>query len=133
MSVTVKFSLYIMGLMIKMNHEQYDKVTGAVDFRGRRPGKDGMPVEGVYFDNILALLPLKMFIFLQRIPAKQGFHSSTSLKFSRDARAEAISRQKEIFWYKLFCHCKGLLFAANFAMYMMKACIFGLSLFIMAV
>ena len=72
-------------------------MTGAVDFRGRRPGMDGMPVERVDFDNILALLPLKMLIFLQFIPAKQGFHSPTSLKFSRDARAEAVSRQKEIF------------------------------------
>ena len=25
--VTVKFSLYMMDLMIKINHEQYDKVT----------------------------------------------------------------------------------------------------------
>ena len=41
-----------------------------------------MPVEGVDFDKILVLLPLKMSIFLQFIPAKQGFHSSTSLKFS---------------------------------------------------
>ena len=83
--------------MITINHEQYDKVTGAVDFRGRRPSKDGMPVEGVDFDKILVLLPPKMLIFLQIIPAKRRFHSSTSLKFSRDARAEAVSRQKEIF------------------------------------
>ena len=34
---TVKCSLYIMDLMIKINHEQYGTVTGAVDFRGRRP------------------------------------------------------------------------------------------------
>ena len=53
-----------------------------------------MPVEGVDFGKILAL---KMLRFLQFIPAKQGFHSSTSFKFSRDARAEAVSRQKEIF------------------------------------
>ena len=53
---------------------------------------DGVPVEGVDFDKILALLPLKMLIFLQFIPAKQGFHSSTSLKFSRDAKAEAVLR-----------------------------------------
>ena len=86
-TITVKFGLYIMDLMIKINHEQYDKVTGAVNFRGRRPSKDGKPVEGVDFDKILALLPLKMLTFLQFIPAKQGFHSSTSLKFSRDARA----------------------------------------------
>ena len=54
-------------------------MTDAVDFRSRRPrpGKDGMPVKGVEFDKILALLPLKMLIFLQFIPAKQGFHSST--------------------------------------------------------
>ena len=41
-------------------------MTGAVDFRGRRPrsSKDGMPVEGVDFDKILALLPLKMLAFL---------------------------------------------------------------------
>ena len=97
MTVTIKFSLYIMDLMIKINHEQYDKVTGAVDLGGRRPSKDGMPVEGVDFGKILALLPLKTLIFLQFIPAKQGFHSSTSLKFSRDARVEAVSRQKEIF------------------------------------
>ena len=97
MTVTVKFNLYIMDLMVKINHEQYDKVTGAVDFRGKRTSKDGMPVEGVNFDKILALLPLKMLIFPQFISAKQDFHSSTSLKFSRDARAEAVSRQKEIF------------------------------------
>ena len=96
--VTVTLSLYIMDLMIKINHEQYDKVTGAVDFKGRRPSKDGMPVEEVYFDKILALLPTKMLIFLQFITAKQGFHSSTSLKFcQRDARDEAALRQKEIF------------------------------------
>ena len=96
-TVSVKFNLYIMVLhiIIKINHEQSDKVTDAADFRGRRPSKDGMPVEGVA--KILALLPLKMLIFLQFIPAKQGFYSSISLKFSRDARAEAASRQKEIF------------------------------------
>ena len=77
-TVTVKFSLYILDLMIKINHEQYDKVTGAVDFRGKRTCKDGMPVEGVDFDKILALLPLNMLIFLQFIPSKQWFHSSTS-------------------------------------------------------
>ena len=82
--------------MIKVSHKQYDKVTDAVDFRGRRPGKDGMPVKGFDFGKILALLLLKMLTFLQFIPAKQGFHSSTSLEFSRDARAEAVSRQKEI-------------------------------------
>ena len=63
-TVTIKFSLYIMDLMIKINHEQYDKVTGAVDFKGKRTSKDGMSVEGVDFDKILALLPLKMLIFL---------------------------------------------------------------------
>ena len=68
-TVTVKFSLSIMDLMTKMDHKQYDKVTGAVDFRGRRPSKDGMPVEGVDFDKILALLSLKMLMFLQFIPA----------------------------------------------------------------
>ena len=77
-TVTVKFNLYIMDLMIKINREQYDKVTDAVDFRGRRPIKDGMP--------------LKMLIYKQFIIAKQGFHSSTS----RYARAEAVSRQKDI-------------------------------------
>ena len=91
--------------MTKIYHEQYDKVTDAVDFRGRRPGKDGMPVGGVDFGKILALLPLKMLIFQQFIPAKEGFHSSTSSKLSRDARAEAVSRQKEIFWFNLFCRC----------------------------
>ena len=70
----------------KINHEQYDKVTGAVDFRDRMPSKDGMPVEGVDFDKILVLLPLKMLIFLQFIPAKQGY----LIKYSRDARAEAV-------------------------------------------
>ena len=95
--VTVKFSFYVMNLMIKINHEQYDKVADAVDFRGRRPSKDGVPVEGVDFGKILALLPLKMLIFLQFIPAKQGFQSSTSLKFSRDAKAEVVSRQIGIF------------------------------------
>ena len=74
-----------------------DKVTGAVDFRGKRTSKDGMLVEGVDFDKILASLLLKMLIFLQFTPSKQGFRSSTSLKFSRDATAEAVSRQKEIF------------------------------------
>ena len=53
-----------MDLMIKVNYEQYDKVTGAIDFRGRRPSKDEIPVEGVDFDKILALLPVKMLIFL---------------------------------------------------------------------
>ena len=65
-------------------------MTGAVNFGGRRPSKDRMPVEGVDFDKMLALLPLKMLIFLQFIPAKQGFHPSTSLKFSRDERVEAV-------------------------------------------
>ena len=54
-TVTVKFSLYIMDLKITINHEQHDKVTGAVH---------GMPVQGVDFGKILALLPLKMWIFL---------------------------------------------------------------------
>ena len=35
MTVTVKYSLYMTDLIIKINHEQHDKVTGAVDFRGR--------------------------------------------------------------------------------------------------
>ena len=74
-----------------------DKVTGAVDFRCRRRSKDGMLVTGVDFDKILAFLPLKMLIFPQFIPAKQGFHSSTSLKFFRDARAEAFLRQRKTF------------------------------------
>ena len=74
-------------------------MTDAVDFTGKRTSKGGMRVEGADFDKILALLPLKILIFLQFIPAKQGFYSSTSLKLSRDARAEAVSRQffKEIF------------------------------------
>ena len=72
-------------------------MTGAVNFRGKRPGKNGMLVKGVDFDKILALLPLKMLIFLQFIAAKPGSHSSTSLKFFRDTRAKAVSRQKEIF------------------------------------
>ena len=80
-----------------------------------------MPVGGVDFDKVLALLPPKMLIFLQFVPAKQGFHSSTSLKFSRDARPEAVSRQdkRKFFWYKLFCRCKGLFYAANFVIYML--------------
>ena len=100
MTVTIKISLYIMDLMImiKINHQQYDKVTGAVDFRGKRTSKDRMSVEGVDFDKILALLPLKMLTFLQFIPVKHGltFNLSTSLKISRDA-LEAVTRQKEIF------------------------------------
>ena len=63
-TVTVKFNLYMIDLMIKINHEQNDKMTDAVDFKGRRPSKDGMPVEGVDFGKILALLPLKILIFL---------------------------------------------------------------------
>ena len=51
--------------MMKVNHEQYHKVTGAVDFKGKRASNDGMPVEGVDFDKILALLPLKVLIFMQ--------------------------------------------------------------------
>ena len=57
--------------MIKIDHEQHDKVTGAVEFRGN---KNGMPVQGVDFDKILAPLPLNMLIFLQFIPAKQWYH-----------------------------------------------------------
>ena len=72
-TVTVKFSLYVMDLMTKMDHEQYDKVTGAVDFRGGRPSKDGMPVEGVDFDKILALLSLKMLIFLPIMQTRVSF------------------------------------------------------------
>ena len=69
-TVTVKFSHYIMDFMIKINHEQYAKVTGAVDFRGKRTSKDRMSVKRVDFNKILVLLPLKMLIFLQFIPAK---------------------------------------------------------------
>ena len=118
-TVTVKFRLFIMDLMIKINHEQYDKVTDAVDFRGRRPSKGGMPVEGVDFGKILALLSLKMLILLQFIPAKKGFHhSSASLKFSRDARAEAVSRQKEILLVQVVLSLhKGLFYAANFVLH----------------
>ena len=68
-------------------------MTGAIDFRGRRPSADGKLVEGVDFDKTLALLPLKMLIFLEFITAKQRFHSSTSITFCGDARAKAISRQ----------------------------------------
>ena len=89
-------------------------MTGTADFRGRRPRKDGMPVEGVDCDKILASLPLKMLIFLQFIPARQGFHSSTSSKFSRDARAEPLLRQKEIFLVQVVLSLyKSLFFAAN--------------------
>ena len=52
-TVTFKFSLCIIDLLIKINHEQYDKVTGAVDFRGKRTSKDGMPAEGVDFEKYL--------------------------------------------------------------------------------
>ena len=56
-----------------MRHK-YIKCLFYVDFRGRRPSKDRMPVQGVDFDKILASLPLKMLIFLQFIPAKQWYH-----------------------------------------------------------
>ena len=85
-------------------------MTGAIDFRGRRPSKDGMPVEGVDFDKILILLPLKMLIFLKFILAKQEFHSSTSLKFFRDARPEAVSRQNEIFLVQVVMSLQGFVF-----------------------
>ena len=103
-------------------------MTDAVDFRGRRPSKDGMLVEGVDFDKILALLPLKMLIFLQFVPAKQGVHSYTLLKFFRDATAKAVSRQKEYF-SGASCYVVAVnvcFFAANFAMYMMWTCTSGL-------
>ena len=58
-----------------------------------------MPVEGVDFDKILALLPLKMLIFLQFIPAEQGFHSSTSLKFSTEMQERKLFQDKRKFSY----------------------------------
>ena len=91
------FSLHIMDLMIKINHEQNNKVTDAVDFRGRRPGKDGMPAEGVDVGKNTCFTASKDVDIPAICSCQQGFHSSTSLKFSRDARAEAVSRQKEIF------------------------------------
>ena len=39
-----------------MNQEQYDRVTGAVDFRNERPGEEEMPVEGIDFDKISAYI-----------------------------------------------------------------------------
>ena len=41
--------------------------------------------------------------------------------------------KREFFWYKLLCRCKVLCYAANFVIYMMYACIFGLWWFIIAV
>ena len=75
-----------------------------------------MPVEGVDFGKILALLPLKMLIFLKFIPAKQGFHSSISLKFEMQ-ELKLFQDKRQFFWYNLFCRCKGLFFAANFVIY----------------
>ena len=43
-------------------------MTGAVDFAGRRPSEDRMPVEGADFDKLLALRPLKDV----DIPAEQA-------------------------------------------------------------
>ena len=92
-TVTVEFSLYMMDLMIKINHEQHDKVTGAVDFRGRRPSKDGIASRESRLSQHTCFRASKDV----DIPAKQRFHSYISLKFSRDAKAETFSRQKEIF------------------------------------
>ena len=65
--------------------------------------------------------------------ARQGFHSSTSLKFSRDARAFGF--KKEFFWYKNSCRVgKGLLLPLLLlSMYIMWACISRLWLFIAGV
>ena len=78
-------------------------MTGADDFRGRRPSKDGMPVEGVDFDKILALLPLKRLIFLPN----KVFISSTSLKFSAIQELKLFQDKRKFFWCKLLCRCKG--------------------------
>ena len=83
--------------MKKINHGHNDKVTDVVDFRGRRTSKEGMPVKGVDFCKILALLPLQMLIFLQFIPAKQGFHSSTSLNFQEMQELKLFQDKKKIF------------------------------------
>ena len=49
-------------------------MTGAVDFLGRRPRKDGMPVEGVDVDEILAfIMPLRMLISMNLFLQNKGF------------------------------------------------------------
>ena len=40
------------------------KVTGAVDFAGRRRSEDRVPVQRVDFDKMLTLPPLEKLIFL---------------------------------------------------------------------
>ena len=99
-TVTVKFSLYIMDLMIKVNHEQYDTVPGAVDFRGRRPSKDGMPVEGVDCDKILALLPLKMLISCNLFLPNKGFIHLHHYNFT-EMQELKLFQDKEIFLVKV--------------------------------
>ena len=61
-----------MDLMIKINYEQYDKVTGAVDFRGRRPSKNENASRGSQNTCFTGSKDTD-------IPAKQGFHSSIEL------------------------------------------------------
>ena len=69
-----------------------------------------------------------MLIFLQFIPAKQEFHSSSSLKFFRGARAEACCFKTKGNFSGASCYVavKVCFFAANFAMHMMLACVSGL-------
>ena len=66
---------------------------------------------------------LKMLIFLQFIPAKQGFDSSISLKFPEMQELKLFQHKKKFFWYKLFCRCKGLFFGANIFCYVHDACL----------
>ena len=63
---------------------------GTVDFRGRRPSAGRTRYQSKK-STLTKYLPLKMLIFQRFILAKQGFHSSTSLEFYRDARAEATA------------------------------------------
>ena len=73
-------------------------MTSAINFRGRRTSKDGIPIEGVDFHKILTLLPLMMLIFLQFIPAKQGFHSRRIRKVSHNASDKVILPQLFQIW-----------------------------------
>ena len=60
--------------------------------------KDRRPAEKVDFDKTLALFTASQDV---DIPAKQGFHFSTSLKSSRDAKAFGFKRK--LFGYKFSC------------------------------
>ena len=85
-------------------------MNGAIDFRGRRPGNDRMPV---------TLLLLKMLIFLKFIPTKQGFHSSTSLKVSEMQELKLFQDERNFSGASCYVAVKVCFFAANLAMYMM--------------